>query len=321
MQQRLSPDSYSTRGRPARQARRQGLTTFVLAFASCALLVLSRLDLQPVRQVRWALDEVMAPIMRLTAPPVAMAQRAAARMAAILTVGDELERLRKENQRLRAFAWRTRQQDQRLAQLSVLARLGRETGLEFRSARVLADTNGPFRESVLIDLGARDGIAAGFAVMTGDGLVGHVIDVGSATSRVLLLRDAGSRIPVLVGADATRAILKGNGRGALPVVTNVGHSASGQAGPRTGEDVYTSGDDGSLPRGLKIGKIRMNEDAPQVVLAARQEGLDLVGVLFHTPASLAGRGDDAKREAKETTTSGRLEPTFDQGRATPRGRP
>lgn len=321
MQQRLSPDSYSTRGRPARQARRQGLTTFVLVFASCALLLLSRLDLQPVRQLRSSLAEAMAPIMGLASPPVLAAQRTVARFTAIFTVGDELERLRKENQRLRAFAWRSRQQEQRLAQLSVLARLGRDTGLELRSARVLADVNGPFRESLLIDLGTNDGIAAGFAVVTGDGLVGHVVDVGSTTSRVLLVRDGGSRIPVLVGPSAMRGILKGNGRGSAPVINNVGHGSNSTAAPRTGDDVYTSGDDGSLPRGLRIGKIQLSEGVLHVQLAARQEGLDLVGVLLYAPAALVNRGGEDKREASETPTSGRLEPTFDQGRTAPRGRP
>ena len=66
-----------------------------------------------------------------------------------------------------------------------------------KSARVVGDVGGAFAQSVIITAGASSGVTKGQVVMTGEGLVGRVTQAGNASSRVLLITDINSRIPVL----------------------------------------------------------------------------------------------------------------------------
>ena len=75
---------------------------------------------------------------------------------------------------------------------------------------VLADSGSPFRQSVLLNVGARDGIRDGWATMDGIGLVGRISGVGQKTSRVILLTDSNSRVPVTVQPSGQKAILSGD---------------------------------------------------------------------------------------------------------------
>ena len=111
-----------------------------------------------------------------------------------------------------------------------------------------------------------------------------------------LVDDPNSKVPVIAGAHGIRAILKGEGAGA-PLLANLFDSPSAGAGPtpgaaasiRDGDDVMTSGDEGILPRGLKIGTVRLAGDSPRVVLAARRQGLEFVSLLFMIASSLNER--------------------------------
>ncbi|MCB2107030.1 MAG: rod shape-determining protein MreC, partial [Rhodobacteraceae bacterium] len=123
------------------------------------------------------------------------------------------------------------------------------------TARVVADTGGSFAQSVLILAGTVDGAGKGDIVLTGEGLVGRITQAGRRSSRVLLITDINSRIPVLVGEAGSHAILAGDNSlrpkllymdGASPVLT--------------GDKVVTSGDGDAFPTGLPVGRIARIKD-------------------------------------------------------------
>jgi rod shape-determining protein MreC len=113
---------------------------------------------------------------------------------------------------------------------------------------VTADSGSPFRQSVLLNVGARDGIMDGWATMDGIGLVGRISGVGQNTSRVILLTDTNSRIPVTVQPSGQRAILVGDNEAAptLELIEN-------RDLVRPGDRVVTSGDGKVFPAGLLVG--------------------------------------------------------------------
>ena len=55
------------------------------------------------------------------------------------------------------------------------------------AARAVSEIDGPFVRSALINAGQKKGVGVGHAVMTVDGLYGHVLRVGANSSRVLRL--------------------------------------------------------------------------------------------------------------------------------------
>ncbi|MBS4010234.1 MAG: rod shape-determining protein MreC, partial [Roseovarius sp.] len=106
--------------------------------------------------------------------------------------------LRRELQQMKAWKEAALQLEQENARLLDLNNVQLDPRLTFVTGVVMADSGSPFRQSVLINVGARDGIKDGWAAMDGLGLVGRISGVGRNTARVILLTDTSSRIPVTI---------------------------------------------------------------------------------------------------------------------------
>ena len=78
-------------------------------------------------------------------------------------------------------------------------------------AKVLLDRQSPFLKSVILNKGSKDKVKIGMAVLDDDYLVGKVVDVTFSTSRVLLLSDLNSKIPVDILPSNIQSILSGTG--------------------------------------------------------------------------------------------------------------
>jgi rod shape-determining protein MreC len=302
----IRSDAYSLRGRRLSPPAGAPLSLLVCLFLSLALMVLSRLDLAPARAVRWMLVEAASPVMSLLSGPLDATKRTLRQSGSLFEHVREIEELRSENQRLKAWEWRARELERKLGQLAQLTRAGDETGLDFASGRVFSDGRGPFARSMLVDIGRLRGVEAGHAVVNGDGLVGHVVDVGETAARVLLLHDVRSRIPVRIGPAASRAILAGDGT-ALPRLAHL----PAEARLQDGDEVSTSGHEGTLPRGLRIGVVRVGEEGARVELAVRAGEIEHVSVLFYRPPRVA---------VPEERRRGSEPPPLGQGVVLPPGR-
>jgi rod shape-determining protein MreC len=111
--------------------------------------------------------------------------------------------------------------------------------------------------------------------MDGIGLVGRIAGVGERTSRVLLLTDTSSRVPVTVQPSGQRALLSGD-NGMLPLLDFLDDPDA----VRPGDRVVTSGDGDMLPADLLVGEVVMGSDRRlRVRLAADYGRLEFLRVL------------------------------------------
>ena len=115
-------------------------------------------------------------------------------------------------------------------------------------SKVLIDKSSPYLKSIIINKGSKAGILKGMPVMDKDYLVGRIVEINYLSSRVLLLSDLNSRIPVTFGEDGVQAILKGSG-GSKPVLEYLPEGYVVEEGV----DVFTSGKDGIFFPGSPIG--------------------------------------------------------------------
>ncbi len=115
-------------------------------------------------------------------------------------------------------------------------------------AKVLIDKESPYLKSIIINKGTKSGILKGMPVMNKKFLVGRVVETNYLSSRILLLNDLNSRIPVTFGEEGTQAILKGNG-GSRPILEYLPEGYLME----DGIDVFTSGKDGIFNPGSPIG--------------------------------------------------------------------
>ena len=124
-------------------------------------------------------------------------------------------------------------------------------------AKVLIDKNSPFLRSVVLNKGTKNNIKLGMAVLDGKYLIGKVVEVNFFTSRVLLLSDINSKIPVSVSPNDIQAIMSGDGNQNATLQYIQGTDFKNNI-----EDmmVTTSGAGGLFKSGILIGKINASEN-------------------------------------------------------------
>ena len=122
-------------------------------------------------------------------------------------------------------------------------------------AKVIIDKQSPFLRSIIINKGSKNKIKKGMAVLSNSYLIGKVVEVNFMTSRVLLLSDLNSKIPVTLEPGGLQSILSGDGVNAGVI------QYTKDKLPLDGESVlYTSGTGGLLKSGIPIGNINHNEN-------------------------------------------------------------
>jgi len=184
-------------------------------------------------------------------------------------------RLREENQHLLEWQSAARKLSAENQNLKSQLNFAPDAEPGFVTARVIADTGGAFVHSILVSAGARDGVAKGQAVVTGDGLVGRVHAVGTRSVRVLLVTDLNSRIPVIIEATRTRAILAGD-NSERPRLIHLPPGATASIGDR----VVTSGHGGAFPPGLPVGVVAQISDGNVLIKPyAQRDRLEFVRIV------------------------------------------
>ena len=129
------------------------------------------------------------------------------------------------------------------------------------SARIMLDKQSPYLNSLIINIGSNKSIKNGMAVLDGKNFIGRIVDVNFFSSRVLLVSDLNSKIPVIIEPSAHHAILSGRGENKptldyLPEKHNI----------QDGYKVYTSGKEGIFSPGIPIGKVKIENDLTKVQL-------------------------------------------------------
>ena len=114
--------------------------------------------------------------------------------------------------------------------------------------KVLIDKSSPFLRSVVVNKGSKDNIKLGMAVLDGEYLIGKIVEVNYLTSRVLLLSDLNSKIPVTVEPGGFQSILSGTGK----EYGNLQYS-QGEYFFADDSTVFSSGSGGIFKPGIPIG--------------------------------------------------------------------
>lgn len=142
------------------------------------------------------------------------------------------------------------------------------------TARVTTEVDGPFSQTLLANAGELQGVGPGAVAVNEGGLVGRVIHLGERSSRILLISDYSSRLPVMGEVSGVRAIMYGQDRegGRLSDLPEDSDFVEG-------ERILTSGDGGAYPRGLVVGSARRETSGWRVRLAMRDHGSTYVRMI------------------------------------------
>jgi rod shape-determining protein MreC len=261
-----------------------------LVIAAFGLMLLGKADVVFVEGFRAHVTDAVAPILDAISRPVATVNDAVTHARELAALRAENARLREERARLLNWQAAGRKLEAENEALRGLLHYVPRDPRAFITARIIADTGGAFAHSLVLNAGKRDGVKRGQAVISGNGLVGRVVGLGSRSSRILLITDLNSRIPVITEQTRTRAILAGNNSG-RPVLNHLPPGVS----VLPGERIVTSGHGGAFPPGLPVGVIVSVSDGgigiQPFVASDKIEYVRVVDFGLDTGAGIAVTGD------------------------------
>jgi rod shape-determining protein MreC len=228
----------------------QRFSFMALILLAVALMMLGKVDIGLMESVRANVTDAVTPILDVISKPIVSVNKMISEAKGIYSVREENLILKQEKDRLLQWQAAARKLEIENKNLRGLLNFPVEPAAGFITARAIADTGGAFANSVVINAGNKSGIRKGQATITGEGLVGRVTDVGARSSRVLLITDLNSRIPVVLQSSQARAILAGDNTH-RPKLIHLSPGASISQGDR----IVTSGHGGAFPPGLPVGLV------------------------------------------------------------------
>ena len=141
------------------------------------------------------------------------------------------------------------------------------------SSRVMLDKKSPYLNSFIINSGTNKGIKNGMAVLDGKNFIGRIVDVNFFSSRVLLVSDLNSRIPVIIEPSGHHAILTGKGKNE-PTLEYLPENFI----IKDDDKVYTSGKEGIFKPGIPIGEAKIYKDKINVLLFSNLDQVTFINI-------------------------------------------
>ena len=268
---RNTPDRYSTSlGR---------LILSALIVLLLGLFLLWRIDSPRVERVRIELIDRVVPNFSWATSPLTGTINILRSARSYTRIYQQNKDLRRELQQMKAWKEAALQREQENARLLDLNNVRLDPKFTKITGVVLADSGSPFRQTVLLNIGKRDGIVDGWAAIDGIGLVGRIAGVGERTSRVILLGDTSSRVAVTIESNGQTGLVVGDNTSQPPI-----EFLENPETVRPGDRVMTSGDGGVFPSGILVGQVTQTQSGRlRVRLAADMLQLEFLRVIRHIP--------------------------------------
>lgn len=241
----------------------------VLLVLAILIFVLWRTENPRLQGVRSAMLDLVRPVLEAVAGPSNAVSELFDDVEGLAALQAENDELRERLELLRSVNEENERLQEEVTRLRFLNNVSQPPNLRYVSGQVIGDAGGPHGQTLLVAVGARDGVEVGAPAMQYDALIGRVVGVGDGVARILLVTDPDSRIPVAVGERRSRAILVGDNSD-TPILQYLNDREPVEDGAR----IVTTGDGRVFPRGLTIGRVfaddeqtarvRLTADLPQV---------------------------------------------------------
>ena len=259
-----------------KRGTKQRFSLFVLLFSSIFLIVLGKFNFTAINYLKITINEVVYRTSFVASIPekyITYSYRAIEKHIKLYKdynfQKEELEKLKSEKYEVNFLEAENKRLKKVLNDINYSS--------ELVIAKVIIDKQSPFLRSIIINKGSKNNIKKGMSVLSDSYLIGKVVEVNYMTSRVLLLSDLNSKIPVTIEPGSIQSILSGDGENS----GNIQYTKDNLP-IADGSIIYTSGTGGLLKSGIPIGKIEQNENQNSVNFFIDFSQLRYVKVLSYT---------------------------------------
>ena len=256
-----------------RRGTQQRFSLFVLVILSVVLIFAETIETRPLNKVRSFVKDVVYRSATIVSFPLKSVNNFASFLENHLNLYSNYNELIKENNELKNNISKTDFLELENSQLRKLIDEQIVSTSNLVSARVMIDKQSPYLNSFVINIGSNKGIKNGMAVLDGKNFIGRIVDVNFFSSRVLLVSDLNSKIPVLSEPSGSHAILSGHGTNE-PTLEYL----SKNNGIQDGDKIYTSGKEGIFTPGLVVGKAKIEKNKIKVLLFADLDQITFVNI-------------------------------------------
>jgi len=239
-----------------KKGNQQRFSLIVLICFCIILIFLSRINFTPINYLKSGLNEVVYRISFIVSLPEKQINNSFVAVNKHLKLYDQFNNLQDELKLLKGKNYNLnylQTENERLRKLIDEYIINSDELV----AKVLLDKNSPFLKSLIVNKGSKDNLKIGMAVLDGPYLIGKIVEVNYATSRVLLISDLNSKIPVILEPGDIQSIMTGTGK-------NFGKIQHFEKEYNFSQKklIYTSGAGGVFKSGIPIGEF-IDEDKIQ----------------------------------------------------------
>lgn len=237
-----------------KKGNKQRFSLIALILFSIVLIVLSRLNFTAINYLKTGLNEVVYRVSFIVSLPEQQLNRSFIAINNHLNLYNDHYELKKQFKSLRG---KELDNEYLKYENEKLRKLIDEYIINTKElvAKVLLDKESPFLRSIILNKGSKDKVKIGMAVLDGPYLVGKVVEVNYATSRVLLISDLNSKIPVILEPGDIQSIMSGSGKDNGKIQY---FKSDNDLNER--KIVFTSGSGAIFKSGIPIGEITSGED-------------------------------------------------------------
>lgn len=253
------------------------IETVFFSLLCVIFLIISKVNSDLSEKITFGFVGVSMPVVKTIAWPLNTTINLLTDFQELIDAKKENAELKEELAKLKSFYIRSLNIHQENKELRSIIDFVTSKSSNFKVARIIGRSHQIFNQKVLIDAGKNRGLKEG-AIVTGDrGVIGRVAEVSEDKSRLILLNDASSRIPVITSKTRVRAILAGNNSGIMEMLyLPKNHTIE------EGDWVFTSGDGDTLPPGLLVGVVKkVNSDSAYVAMIEDVNNSDIVTIISY----------------------------------------
>ena len=248
-------------------------------------LAADRRQLRSLRDEQAAADFVQSPVTSVSAAVSGYFSS----IANLRSAQDENTRLRQQVEELQLQIESSKGLTEENQRLKALLDFKDESKLKVLPARIIGRDPSIWFDSSIINRGSLDGVKVNMPVVANGGLVGRVTAVSPLTSQVdLVTRDKSGLGAVIgeIGTSTALGVVSGTSKRDLLEMKYV----AGTTDVQVGQPVFTTGQDGIYPPGIKVGEIVQiisgSATTPHQIFiqpAAKLGSMQEVGVLLYEP--------------------------------------